>query len=373
MPQLSGRSIELSRGLLLLGVVYVHALHWVVAMHADPQADWWAQWQIKFLGGYVVLFFALAGMTQRHLADKPFALVASRSLMLLLLGAACHIGGVLIEQAVYVSWSHPVDLLRAIAKPLVYGDVDTSAWFFLVLAIVRVFAWLVWRDWRVFVAVAAIAGCAVAVSLVGQWSVNFWGWRYWPAALLLFVVGMRIPPRWTVAHSWGVPLFAVALLLPLINSPSVLRGDWCVFCDHEVLITPALGVQGPMPLLFWVQALVSVPALVWLSALLCATPLSRVLAYAGRHSHALLLLHAWLVPMSGVAALAPFTLDAPWLFPAVLAAGTVTHLVLLGLLKAPLLDRVIKLCARVAQRVVAIGVPRLASGRALRRRPTLTR
>lgn len=373
MPQLSSRSIEVSRGLLLLGVVYVHALHWVVAMHTDAQADFWAQWQIKFLGGYVVLFFALAGMTQRHLADKPFALVLSRSLMLWLLGAACHVGSVLIEQAVYQSSVYPYDLLRALVKPLVYGDVDTSAWFFLVLAVVRILAWLVWRDWRVFVAVAAIAAAAVAVSLAGQWSVNFWGWRYWPAALLLFIVGMRVPPGWSVSHRWGAALFALALLLPLLNSPSVSRGEWCVFCDHEVLITPALGLQGPMPLLFWVQALVSVPALVWLAGGLCASPLARVLAYAGRHSHALLLLHAWLVPLSGYAALVPFTLDAPWLFIAVLVAGAAIHLVGLRLLKAPVLDRTVRLCAWVAQRLVnAVALRHLTAG-AARRRPRLSR
>jgi peptidoglycan/LPS O-acetylase OafA/YrhL len=373
MPQLSSRSIEVSRGLLLLGVVYVHALHWVVAMHADAQVDLWAQWQIKFLGGYVVLFFALAGMTQRHLADKPFSLVVSRSLMLLLLGAACHIGSVLIEQAVYMPSTHPYDLLRALAKPLVYGDVDTSAWFFLVLALVRVFAWLALRNWRMFLGVAAIAAAAVALSLVREWSLNFWGWRHWPAALLLFIVGMRVPPGWTVPHRWGAALFALALVLPLMNSPSVLRGDWCVFCDQDVLITPALGLQGPMPLLFWVQALVSVPALVWLAGGLCASPLARVLAYAGRHSHALLLLHAWLVPLTGYAALLPFTLDAPWLFLAVLVAGTIIHLASLRLLKVPLLDRTVKLCAWVAQRLAAAVALRRLAVDARRRRAHLSR
>ncbi len=368
MLPLSSRSMELSRGLLLLGVIYVHALHWVVAMHGDADVDRWAQWQIKLLGGHVVLFFALAGMTQRQLADKPWRVVLSRSLMLLGLAAACHVGAVLIELAVYAPSTHPYDLLRAIVKPLVYGDMDTSAWFFLVLAVVRVLGWLLLRHWRWFVIAAMLLAAVIALSLARQWSDNLWGWRHWPAALLLFMVGMRVPSGWTVPHRWGLPLFALAVALPLLNSPSVADGQWCVWCDHDVLITPALGLQGPMPLLFWAQALLSVPALVWLAALLGASPLARLLVATGRHSHALLLLHAWLVPLTGFAAWLPFTLGAPGLFPAVLFGAALVHLGLLRLLRTQVLDRVVRSCAWLAQSIVSAGASVLGALRSPRRR-----
>jgi hypothetical protein len=141
--------------------------------------------------------------------------------------------------------------------------------------------------------------------------------------------------------------------MPLVNSPWLLRGQWCIDCDHDALIGPALGDQGTLPLLYFVQSVLAVPGLVWLAGVLANTPLARGLAYVGRHSLALLVLHGWLTLLYGWSAHVPFSLPVPWVFLAVFAAGTALHLVLFWALKDALLDRLLLVCSIGARRIVA--------------------
>ena len=93
--------VEVARGIMLLWVLHVHAVY--ALLEHRPDADFaLAGWlQIKVLAPHVVIFFALAGMTGKALADKAFAVVARRLLTLMLVAIASHVVGVLIEHALW--------------------------------------------------------------------------------------------------------------------------------------------------------------------------------------------------------------------------------------------------------------------------------
>jgi hypothetical protein len=360
------QTVEIARGILLLGVFHIHALHALTDHLGDGSASRLAWLQIKLLSPHVVLFFALSGMTSAALATKTFAIVANRSLMLMLVAALSHAIGVLIQYALWKPWQSTMDVLTELIGPVIAGTeyVNFIAWFFVVLAVVRVLAFLLSWNWRVFVLVAAVAAAAIVVSRRLGLPDNLYEWRNWPAALLFFVLGTKIAIGWRVPHWAGLPATLGGLLLPLLNRPALWTDGLCLRCDPQFVAQPTVGGYGFVPL-FFTQELLAVFGLLWLAGLLTATPVAHALAWVGRRSLQLLVLHGWVILSSyWLAAYIALPSAGAWLFLAVFAANTLLHVVLYNLLAKPL-GAFFLACSAGSRKLVAMS--RIA-GRAARRR-----
>ena len=347
--------VEVGRGLLLLGVFHIHALYAALDHLGNGELARQAQWQIKALAPHVALYFALAGMTSRSLADKAWPLVIQRSLMLLLVALFSHALGVLILHALSTPWTSAFDLLVEIARPVIEGTGYSTfvAWFFVVLAITRLFAFALAKDWRYFfVALACTAALVAAARGLGL-ADNVYEWRNWPAALVLFWLGTRIAPAWRVPHTVGMLSVIAGLALPLINRPALWREGVCLACDAGFVAQPMVGGYGFMPLYF-LQEGIAVIGLLWLSQSAATLSVGRFLAYVGRHSMPLLLLHGWLIlSLYGFVAYVLPRGAGAWLFVAIFAINTVLHLALYRLLRTPL-DRFIALCSAASRRLTIL-------------------
>jgi fucose 4-O-acetylase-like acetyltransferase len=346
--------VEAARGLMLLGVFHIHALYACLDHLGDGGLARQAQWQIKALAPHVVLYFALAGMTSRSLADKAWPVVLQRSLMLLLVALFSHAPGVLLQYALWKPWTSAIGVLAEIARPIVDGTGYSTfvAWFFVVLAITRLFAFAFAKGWRY--SMAALGGAAVCV-VAARWlglADNFYEWRNWPAALALFVLGTRIAPTWRVPHAVGALSAAAGLALPLINRPALWSEGPCWTCDAGFVAQPMVGGYGFMPLYF-AQEGVAVIGLLWLSQAAAALPVGRFLAYVGRRSLPLLVLHGWVIlSLYGLAAYAVPRSAGVWLFVAIVIVNTALHLALYRLLTTPL-DRFVALCSATSRWMLA--------------------
>jgi hypothetical protein len=348
-------SVEVARGLLLLGVFHIHALYAALDHLGNIDLARQAQWQIKALAPHVALYFALAGMTSRSLAGKAWPVVLQRSLSLLLVALLSHALGVLIEHATWKPWTSALDLLVQMARPVVDGTGYSTfvAWFFVVLAVTRLFAFALARGWLYF---AAALVCSAALVLLARrlgLPDNVYEWRNWPAALVLFWCGTRLAPAWRVPHALGVLSVMAGLALPLINRPALWSDGVCLTCDAAFVAQPMVGGYGFMPLYF-LQEGIAVIGLLWLAQGAAALAVGRFLAYVGRRSMPLLLLHGWVIltfygligpvlpPQAGL-----------WLFVAIFAVNTALHLALYRLLRRPL-DRFIALCSAASHRLVML-------------------
>jgi hypothetical protein len=344
--------VEVGRGLLLLGVFHIHALYAALDHLGSGDLASQAQWQIKALAPHVVLYFALAGMTSRSLADKAWPHVIQRSLLLLLVALFSHALGMLILQAILPPRKSTFDLLVEIARPIIHGTGYSTfvAWFFVVLAVTRLFAFALGKGWQYFVVLLA---CAATGVMAGRWfglPDNLYEWRNWPAALVMFWLGTRIAPTWRVPHAAGVLSVIAGLALPLINRPALWQDGVCLACDTGFVAQPMVGGYGFMPMYF-LQEGIAVIGLLYLAQGAAALSVGRFLAYVGRRSMPLLLLHGWLILL--LYGLIPYVLPreaGAWLFVAILAVNTVLHLALYRLLQWPL-DRFIALCSAASRRL----------------------
>jgi hypothetical protein len=348
--------VEVARGLLLLGVFHIHALYAALDHWSDGELSRQAQWQIKALAPHVALYFALAGMTSRSLANKAWPVVVQRSLLLLLIALFSHAVGVLIEHALWKPWTSVVDLFLQILRPVVEGTGYSTfvAWFFVVLAVTRLFAFALAKGWQYLtVALTGAVVCVVAARWLGLPD-NVYEWRNWPAALVLFWLGTRIAPAWRVPWPVGVLSVMAGLALPLVNRPALWREGACLACDIGFVAQPMVGGYGFMPLYF-LQEGIAVIGLLWLSQRAAALPaVNRLLAYVGRHSMPMLLLHGWVIlSLFGLIAVVLPRSGGVWLFVAIFAVNTVVHLALYRLLQTPL-ARFIALCSAASHRLMAL-------------------
>jgi fucose 4-O-acetylase-like acetyltransferase len=354
--------VEIARGVLLLGVFHIHVLHWLVGHVADAGVAGLAWLQIKLLTPHVVLFFALSGMTSTTLADKNVALVVQRSLMLILVAAFSHVIGVLIHYALWRPWRDGIDPWAELLQPVVLGTgyANFIGWFFVVLAVVRVLAFLLSRDWRAFILVAALFVAAILACKRLGLPDNLYEWRHWPAALLMFLLGTRLT-RWRRVPHWiGLPAAIAGLALPLANRPGLWAEGLCLRCDPQFVAQSMVGGWGFLPL-YAAQEVLAVIGLLWLAGVLAQTPLAHVLAWVGRRSLPLLVLHGWVILATyGLAAYIAAPALGAWLFLAVFAANTLLHVLLYQLLAKPL-GIFFTACSATSRRLVA-------AARAARRR-----
>ncbi len=346
-------SVEFGRGLLLLGVFHVHLMYASID-HLGSDLARQAQWQIKVLSPHVALFFALAGMTGRALPDKSWPAALHRSLMLLLVATFSHALGVLLLLGTGQSAGSGRAVLGALLRPIIDGTGHSTyvAWFFIVLAVVRLLAYALARGWRTASVVLVSAAAIVAGARWLGAADSFWDWRTWPAALLMFWLGTRIASGWRVPLAIGATGIVAALALPLVNDPSLLQQGPCWACHPAFVAQPTMGSYGVLPL-YLAQEVAALFGLLWLAQRLAERPLGRLLGFIGHRSLQLLLLHGWvLLTFYGLMSHAPLRSAGPWLFVLLFALNVLLHLALYRVLRTPL-DRFVALCARTSRRLVA--------------------
>ncbi len=347
--------MEIARGILLLGVFHIHALYALLERQGNADVAGLAWLQVKVLAPHIVLYFALSGMTSTALADKPLALVAKRSLMLMLVAVLSHIIGELLQFALWKPWESARDALTDMALPIVLGTdhANSIAWFFVVLAIVRMLAFLMSSNMRAFAIAIAFAATAVAASMTLNLHDNLYEWRNWPAALLMFMLGTRIAQDWRVPHWAGLPATIAGLALPLFNRPTLWTNGLCLGCDPQFVAQPMVGSFGFMPL-YLVQELLALLALLWLARLAAMTPIGSALSWVGRRSIQLLVLHGWVILSAyAVTAFVAPLLTSAWIFLAVFAGNTLLHVVLYKLFEKPL-ARFLLACSMASRKLVAM-------------------
>jgi peptidoglycan/LPS O-acetylase OafA/YrhL len=358
--------VDVARGLLLLGVLHIHVLHWLVDHLADAGTARLAGLQIKLLTPHVALFFALSGMTSAELGNKSFAIVAQRSLLLILVAAFSHAIGVLIQYALWRPWRDGVDPWAEVLRPIVLGTghVNVIGWFFIVLAVVRVLAFVLSSNWRAFTLVVTVAVAAIVACQRLGLPDNLYEWRHWPAALLMFLLGTRLARLQRVPHWIGLPAAVAGLVLPTFNRPGLWAEGVCLRCDPQFVAQPIVGGYGFWPL-YAAQEALAVVGLLWLAWLLAQTSLAHALAWVGRRSLQLLVLHGWVILSAyGVIAFIAVPSAGAWLFVAVFAANTLLHLVLYKIFAKPL-GLFFSACSASSRRLVA-------ASRAGHRRVTLS-
>jgi hypothetical protein len=350
----SERSVNVARGLMLLGVFHVHAVYVMLEFLGDPASIDLARLQVKLLTGFVVLFFALSGMTSGSLQHKPWGLIVQRSVWLLVLAAAVNSLAVLIEHALWHPWKGIWPIVKDVAKPVVLGTGHTTfAWYFVVLAVVRLAAFALARSWLHFLGVSALAVAAIAATKALALPDNLFEWRVWPAAIFMFAIGQRLPANLRVPHWVGAAATVSALLLPLLNHPSLPQQGPCLACDLAFVAEPAIGRWGWAPV-FLLQTAMALIGLLWLSQMVSALPLGRFLAWLGRRSIPMLVLHSWVVvSIYGVIGFAQLHSAGPALFAVLFLVNALLHVALYRLLRRPL-DHFVALCAGASRRIMGL-------------------
>lgn len=347
-----------ARGYLLTFVFYVHALYLLIAAMPDPAATApAAAVQIKMLAPHITAFFFLSGLGARALGRRDFRTVLQQSLMLILVSWLTHIVGFLIAAGIYGGYSTPRSFVVSMIKPIVLGTNDSTfvAWFFSVLAVARMGAWLFERNKWGFAAAAAVLATMAAGSLALGMPDNIYEWRNWPLATLFFILGMRFPRDRRIGAAAGVAALAVSIVLAWFNQPRLYTTGPCWDCDLTFVAQPMVGQYGALPV-FFVQEAAFCLFLLWASQLQVRWVSTAALAI-GTRSLQLLVVHGWVI-----AATFPFLSslmpqhENPGLLIAMFILGPCVYLALYRLLRWPI-DRAIAACLAVARWISLLGAP----------------
>ncbi len=317
-----------ARGFLLIAVFYVHAMYGVFqSMGSDPGRAMAAGIQLKLLAPDVSAFFFLSGMAAPYFHRKGWAAALRPSITLLLLAALSHVVAVGLDMVIDGVWYGPRWLAHRMLKPIVVGTgyENYIAWFFVVLAFARLFAYVFLRSRRVFVAVVAIAAAACWGSLVIGLPDNLYEWRNWPTATLFFLIGMRVPATIRIPAPAGWAALAGTLVLAWIDRPLLLTEGPCLQCDPSFVAQPMIGQYGSLPV-YVVQQLLFVAFLLWVADWARDKMPGRAASYFGSDSLSMLLLHGWvLVALYPAAARGLPGRESAFLFVSILSAAIVTH------------------------------------------------
>ena len=112
---------ESARGYMLIGIFYIHLMIPFAQSRADPANAMAAFVQIKLLAPHIAVFFFLSGFGARHIGKRPFAAMASQSLMLLLLATLSHAVGYWIGPFWYDPPGSWTEAGRQFIKPIILG------------------------------------------------------------------------------------------------------------------------------------------------------------------------------------------------------------------------------------------------------------
>lgn len=334
---------------MLMGIFYVHLLISFAQTRVDPADAAAAFVQIKLLAPHVAVFFFLSGSGARYIGKRAFPTILAQSLMLLLVAATLQVVG----YAIGPFWHQPpagwADAVRQMLKPILIGTGHATfvAWFFVVLAIVRVLAWGLARGWRLGVTMIVGFAALIALGSLIVESRNLFEWRIVPIALLFFWIGARIPRRLDIPAWAGLSALLLTLVLTWFNRPGLLWQGPCLACDPLFVSQPTVGQFDTIPV-YIVQELLFLVFLLWGSQQSSALGTAALSRFFGHYSMQTLMLHGWLM-----AGLLPFLIplypDHPslWLFALMLFGSIVVHAALLWVLR-PFLDRCLAMCFAIA-------------------------
>ncbi|MCJ2180065.1 hypothetical protein [Novosphingobium album (ex Hu et al. 2023)] len=329
------RTLEVARGYLLICVFYIHAM-FGVAIHMGGNA-WAVLYQLKLLAPNVAAFFLLSGMAAPALAKKGFKPVLRHSVALLLFALASHILGfaiLLAGQGYPSAW----DAVKAFARPIVYGVGYSSfvAWFFIALAMARLFAYAFLRSWISFIAISAVLAGLIWLSRKFGMPDNIYEWRNWPAATLFFLIGMRMPHGKAIPNVAALAALVLSVLLSLINRHGLFRTGPCWECDLHFIPQPMIGQFGSI-FVYVPQQLFFAVFLIWAAQRSAGMLIGKVGLFFGQASLPILLLHGWvlLTLYPGILAGMP-TYETPFLFVGIFSSAIVVHALLYVWLRRPL-------------------------------------
>lgn len=283
---------EIIRGILILGVFHIHAMYALSYSVGSPELSPLAWLQIKVLSPLVAAFFVFAGMGSKHLAERPTHSVLSTSLMLWLLTVVSHLLGIGLSYLVYEDWVSWRAFAKAIIKPIVYGTGYATfvCWFFTVLAMTRILVHLLLKRPLIFLTVVSFLIILLLVAHACGRPDNLHEWRNWPAAIALFLVGMRIPYEWKIPFWAGALGLVAAISIGLINSPTLLTIGPAWNREPTFVAEPMIGRFGFAPLYF-LQVAASIVFFLWLGRAIHGTMAARTLKYFGAYSLQFLFLH----------------------------------------------------------------------------------
>lgn len=355
-----------ARGYLLAFVFYVHALYLLIASMADPASTGpAAAVQIKLLAPHVTAFFFFSGFGAQALGRRDFRSVLQQSLMLLMVSWLTHIVGFLLAAGIYGGYSTPRSFVVSMVKPMILGTNDATfvAWFFSVLAVARMGAWLFERSKPGFALAAGMASAFAAGTLSLGLPDNIYEWRNWPLATLFFILGMKFPRDRRIGAFTGLSGLALALGLAWFNRPGLLATGPCLACDLSFVAQPMVGLWGSLPV-FLVQAAAFCLFLLWVSQLQ-VPPLSTIATTIGTRSLQLLVVHGWVMAATFpfLSAYTPARENFALLL-AIFVIGPCIYLGLYLLLRWPV-DRAIAACMAIARWISLLGAPKSVVRRAV--------
>lgn len=332
----SGEAQEAARGWLLLFVFFIHAMIGTAA-YLGPNANA-TPIILKVLAPDVSAFFFLSGMAAPALAAKGPMPVLRQSLVLVLFAVISHLVGFVILIAGQ-QFSSPAAAAEALLVPLATGTGYSSfvAWFFIVLAVARIYAYAFLRSWLGF---ALLAGASIALIRFGNhlgMPDNVWEWRNWPTATLFFLIGMRLPDPCRLPNWLGASALGGSILIALVNRHGVWTRGLCFDCDPAFVAQPMIGQYGSI-VLYVPQQILFVLFLLWIAQRSSRSPFFGATAhYFGRASLPILLLHGWvlLTLYPGMLGALP-RVETPFLYISIFSSALVVHAFLYAVLSRPL-------------------------------------
>ncbi len=292
---LGGRN-EVARGYLIICVIYVHILYVVQAVGIPAGSTPITDAQIKLLAPHVTVFFYLSGLTSRQIGKRNFASVAQNSLMLLMIAWVVHIVGLLAATTIYGGYSTPRALFHDLVKPIILGtgDITYVAWFFTVLAIVRLIAWVFEKSKPGFIVVVLAITAAIWASQRLGLPDNIYEWRNWPVATLFFLLGMKTPKTFRLSMPLALAALAGSLALTWIDEPGMWHHMPCLRrCRLDFVSQPMVGQFGSLPVFLMQEALFG---LFLVAAASWTIPfVTRTARFFGVPSLQILILHGWII------------------------------------------------------------------------------
>lgn len=345
--------LDVVKGYLLLGVFYMHALYGVSQSFGDPMLAPAASIQIKLLAPNVAVFFFLNGMQSTHIGKKSLLAILRQSLMLLVIAALSHVVAVLIDQGINGTYTQLRPFAKALVRPIVMGTgyANYVAWFFVVLAAARIFAYAFARSKVAFGALVVASAVLIYASQLLHLPFNVYEWRNWPIAVLFFLVGMRIRANIAIPHVVGLGALLLSFGAAWMNSPTLLSAGPCLTCSLPFVAQPMVGQYGFLPV-YLVQEVAFITFLLWVSAVTTGHTAGRLATYFGRPSLQMLLLHGWvLVALYPAAARGLPEQESLFLFIAIISAIIIVHGFLYEILGGAL-DMFLAGCTRLSRMIV---------------------
>jgi hypothetical protein len=236
-------------------------------------------------------------MSSRGIGKRSLHAVLQQALMLVLLSWVSHVVGVFIVNSLYGGYGTGRLFIKALFKPIILG-VGWSTyvpWFFTVLAIVRVLAWLFARNKFAFVAAWIIlAGFIFMTNHLHR--VNCYEWQNWPLSTLFFIIGMKLPKNLEVSRKWGLCALAGAVLLTWFNVPHFFSTRPCLICHLAFSANLPHGPKpdgsiGTLPVFLAQECLLFIFTL-W-AAQAPLAPIAGAARFFGRMSLQVLVLEGW--------------------------------------------------------------------------------